>query len=102
MRTKLPGLSWQYASQIHNRQAFNPTPTPSLINILMNKRSYQHIPPSPTPYPAPLSESRRSFVLRHRLKLEILAELHRPEAHIWGDRRRQPIRSATGSELESR
>ena len=34
-------------------------------------------------------------------KLEILAELHRPEAHIWGDRRGQPIRSATGSELES-
>ena len=29
-------------------------------------------------------------------ELEILAELQRPEAHIWGDRRGQPIRSATG------
>ena len=37
----------------------------------------------------------------YQKELEILAELHRPEAHIWGDRRGQPIRSATGSELES-
>ena len=34
-------------------------------------------------------------------KLEILPELHLPEAHIWGDHRGQPIQSATGSELES-
>ena len=40
-------------------------------------------------------------VYETNLKLEILAELYRPEAHIWGDRRGQPIRSATGSELES-
>ena len=40
-------------------------------------------------------------VKNNNRKLEILAELHRPEAHIWGDRRGQPIRSATGSELES-
>ena len=26
-----------------------------------------------------------------KLKLEILEELHRPEAHIWGDRRGQPV-----------
>ena len=37
----------------------------------------------------------------YQKELEILAELHRPEAHIWGDRRGQPTRSATGSELES-
>ena len=35
-----------------------------------------------------------------KYELEILAELHRPEAHIWDDRRGQPIQSATGSELE--
>ena len=37
----------------------------------------------------------------NKSEVEILAELHRLEAHIWGDRRGQPIRSATGSELES-
>ena len=39
-------------------------------------------------------------IIKHR-KLEILAELHHPEAHIWGDRRGQPIHSATGSKFES-
>ena len=38
---------------------------------------------------------------KQNLKLETLAELHRPEAHIWCDRSGQPMRSATGIELES-
>ena len=46
---------------------------------------------TPTSNPIPTT------ITNHIKKLEILAELHCPDAHIWGDRRGQPIRSATGS-----